>query len=215
MPVRKTTRHNMELDLHQGHANSCSAQNCQSRQDNPVCIVDGICSKSKYAYENMSNFSLYRISLLTDDTNITDYIDNICSAEKDLATTWWWTKCHALGVRLTSTQIVRIHTSWTEWSHQYALCLNGVFDTIEAEGGNITITVEEVGEFGCCEAWTPDLRYLKRQGQEVIIEQECWKSRRFLVKWGIWPNWPNAAKFAYTKTWLWCGNRAVMDQINV
>ncbi len=69
-PVRKTSRHNMEVDPHQGQGNSCDAQNCQSRQDNPIVVVDSRCPKSKYAYEKMSNFSLYRTSLLTDGTNI-------------------------------------------------------------------------------------------------------------------------------------------------
>ena len=86
-PVRKTSRHNMELDPHQDQGNSCNAQNCQSRQDNPVVVVNCECSKSKYAYEIMRNFLLYRRSLLTDDTNITDFIDNIRSAIDDLATT--------------------------------------------------------------------------------------------------------------------------------
>ncbi len=138
------SRHNIELDLHQCNDNSCSAQKSQSRQDNPVVVVDGGCSQSKYAYEKMSAFLFYRMSLLTDDTNITKFKNNICSSKEDVASTRWWTKCHALGIRLTPTQIVRIYTQWIEWSHQCTLCLKSVFDTIEAEDSNGAISIEEV-----------------------------------------------------------------------
>ncbi len=67
----------MQLDLHQGNDNSCSAQKCQSRQDIPVVVVDGECPKSKYAYEKMKNLSLHRISLLTYDANIGGFYDNV------------------------------------------------------------------------------------------------------------------------------------------
>ena len=77
----------MEVDPHQGQGNSCNAQKCQSRQDSPVIVVDGECPKSKYAYEKMSNASLHSISLLTDDTNISDFIDKGLSVIEDLATT--------------------------------------------------------------------------------------------------------------------------------
>lgn len=136
--------HKMESDLHQNQGNSGSAQKCQSRQDNPVVVVDGERSKSEYAYEKMSNFSLYRISWLTDDPDISDFFDNIYRVKEDLATTQWWAKCDATGARLTSAWIVRIYTQWIGWAHQYALCLKGVFDTIEAEDSNDAITVEQI-----------------------------------------------------------------------
>ncbi len=63
----------MELDPHQAEDNSCNGQKRQSRQDNPIVIVDGKCSESKYAYEKMSNISLYSLSLLTDEANISDF----------------------------------------------------------------------------------------------------------------------------------------------
>ncbi len=67
----------MELDLYQGDGNSGNPQKSQSRQDNPVVVVDSECSKNEYAYEKTSNFSSYRISLLTDDTSISDFFDNV------------------------------------------------------------------------------------------------------------------------------------------
>lgn len=69
-----------------------------------------------------------------------------------------------------------------ELSHQYPLCLKDVSEAKEVEEGNSTITVEEVEGFGCCKGCIPDFRYLKRQGQEVIVKQERYKPMRFLVK---------------------------------
>ncbi len=77
----------MELDLHQGHGKSGNAQECQSRQDNTVVVVDGECSESKYAYEIMRNLSSYPISLLTDDTKIVSLVGKRSSIRDDPAST--------------------------------------------------------------------------------------------------------------------------------
>ncbi len=86
--MKKISNHDVELDLYQGQGNSCAAQNWQSGQNNPVVVVDCERSQSKYSYEIMNKFSLYCISMLTDDTNISNLRYSICSAIEDLASTW-------------------------------------------------------------------------------------------------------------------------------
>ncbi len=74
-----------ELYLHQDNGDSDNAQKCQSSQDNPVVVVDSKRSKSKYSCKTMRSTSLYCITILTDDTNVSSFTDNILSANEDLA----------------------------------------------------------------------------------------------------------------------------------